>query len=273
MNRLARFAFRAVIWISAGVGASVLIASGVGAQTMTPPPGMILIDCPVRPAPWQAPGLQGHAGHDLNLDPSSAYALARGVPEQCIAYPGGSKDVYHRIIGLKAYIPRWGNDPGSQTGALSTAVAIRDNQSGTWNTTEQEFWGTGQDWRNYVSDDGRWVYSVRGGLNTQTCDVTSQPDWRRWPVMVTERDLVGCLDRIWERGGRLGMPSERAAVAATNTVTNVPATSTPLAPPASPSAIATPSTEERLTVLERQQAEMLQLLRQLQATPTVGVQP
>lgn len=230
------------------------------------PPGMMLVDCPVRPAPWQAPGIQGHPGFDLNIDPSSAPAMARGVPIQCIAFPGGSEATYHKIIGLKVYIPRYGTDPGSTTGALATAVAIRDINSGTWNTTEQEFWQTGQDWRNYVSDDGRWVYSVRGGLNTQTCDVTSQPDWRRWPVMVQERELIACLDKLWTNGGRLGMP-----VTPTPTPTVV-STSTVVSTPVPPVAQPVDDLRQRVVNLEQRQKntedKLDRILDILQATPT-----
>lgn len=240
------------------------------AQGVTPPPGMILVDCPVRPAPWQAPGIVGHPGFDLNIDPSSAYAMARGVPIQCIAFPGGSEATYHKIIGLKVYIPRHGTDPGSQTGALATAVAIRDINGGTWNTTEAEFWNTGQDWRNYVSDDGRWVYSVRGGLNTQTCDVTSQPDYRRWPVMVTERDLISCLDKLWSQGGRLGMPVTPTVAPATPTPTVV---STPIPPVAQP----VDDLRQRVVNLEQRQknteSKLDQIIDILRGTPTPNVAP
>ncbi len=249
----------------------LLFISGIEiGEAQTVPPGMMLIDCPVRPAPWQAPGIEGHPGFDLQRDPSSAYSIPRGVPAQCIVYPGGDLATYHKIIGLKVYIPRHGTDPGSQTGALATAVAIRDINGGTWNTTEQEFWNTGQDWRNYVSDDGRWVYSVRGGLNAQ-CDVTSQPDYRRWPVMVQEKDLIACLDTLWARGGRLGMPptpvpTSQPTVVATLVPTSQPAATAIPAHQAVP--VPTPSADEAwkaqmeaaVRVLQDQQQQIMDIL-------------
>ena len=267
---LGTLAFIGACWLAIFVG-------GVGAQTL--PPGMILIDCPIRPAPWQAPALAGHAGFDLNLDPSSAVSIARGVPAQCIAYPGGDERTYQRIIGLRVYIPRHGTDPGSTTGAMAQAVAIRDNSSGTWNSTEAEFWATGQNWRDYVSQDGRWVYSVRGGLDTQACDVPARYDWRRWPAMVQERDLIGCLDRIWARGGTLGMPVTPTVVSngtanQTQTAVPTPAITPTLAaitalPTVVPTATVNP-VEARLSELERAQREDRDLLRQMLELLTGG---
>jgi hypothetical protein len=241
------------------------ITNVAGAQTVAPPPGMILVDCPVRPAPWEAPVAERHAGWDLNLDPSAALSIARGVPASCIAYPGDREDIYRKIIGLRVYIPRHGTDPGSTTGAMATAVAIRDNNAGTWNTTEQEFWQTGQNWRDWVSPDGRWVYSVRGGLITDPtspryCDVATQSDWRRWPVLVQERDLLGCLDRIWARGGTLGMPS--TPTAAPTVVTQATQVPTVQALVVAPSPTPNPL-EKRLTELERRQAEDRSLLERI----------
>lgn len=244
----------------------------VGAQPMTPPPGMILVDCPIRPAPWQAPAIDGHAGFDLNVDPSSALSIARGVPKQCIAYPGGDERTYQRIIGLRVYIPRHGTDPGSTTVAMAQAVAIRDNSSGTWNSTEAEFWATGQNWRDYVSNDGRWVYSVRGGLDTQACDVPARYDWRRWPAMVQERDLVTCLEQIWARGGVLGLPvTPMPSITPTPTLATI---SQPTKLPAAiPTVVPTPTVnpvEARLAELERAQREDRHLLRQMLELLTGG---
>ena len=273
---LGTLAFIGACWL-------VIFVGGVGAQTL--PPGMILIDCPVRPAPWQAPAIAGHAGFDLNLDPSSAVSIARGVPAQCIAYPGGDERTYQRIIGLRVYKPRFGTDPGSQTGALPPAVAIRDNNSGTWNTTEAEFWATGQNWRDYVSGDGRWVYSVQGGLETQGCDVPARYDWRRWPAMVQERDLLGCLDAIWARGGTLGMPVTPTVVpTATQTIgkgldqRGGDAIAAPVVTAAIRTAVLSTPTptptvnpvEVRLAELERAQREDRDLLRQMLELLTGG---
>lgn len=284
MSRVARFTLLAVLLrvaLLVALPAGLIGLKPEAALGQTPPPGMVLVSCPVSPSPWEAPGLAGHPGWDLNLDPSSALSIARGVPEQCIAYPADSEQTYKRIIGLRVYIPRYGTDPGSQTGALAQAVAIRDNNSGTWSTTEAEFWGL-QNWRDWVSDSGRWLYSVRGGLVTDRndpryCDVVSQTEWRRWAVLVQERDLVGCLERIWARGGILGMPATATPVVVSNATnpaqTALPTPTSIASRPANAALAPTPSTEDRLTLLERQQAEMLQLLRQMQATPTPGAQP
>ncbi len=255
----------------------LLFLSGIEVgEAQAVPPGMMLIDCPVRPAPWQVPGITGHPGFDLQRDPGAAYAIVRGVPAQCIDYPGGSEVVYHQIIGLKVYVPRHGTDPGSQTGALATAVVICDlsgcgaHQAGS--SPDQEWWRSGQDWRNYVSDNGRWLYSVRGGLNTQTCDVTSQPDYRRWLVLVQERELIGCLDKLWERGGVLGrpvtpVPTSQPTVMSTPVPTPQPvATSVVVPPTAIP--VVTPTADEAwkaqmeaaVRVLQDQQQQIMDIL-------------
>ncbi len=249
----------------------LLFLSGIEVgEAQTVPPGMMLIDCPVRPAPWQVPGIAGHPGFDLQRDPGSAYSIIRGVPAQCIDYPGGSEAIYHQIIGLKVYVPRHGTDPGSQTGALATAVVICDlsgcgaHQAGS--SPDQEWFRSGQDWRNYVSDNGRWLYSVRGGLNTQTCDVTNQPDYRRWLVLVQERELTSCLDKLWERGGVLGrpvmpVPTSQPTAVPTTVPTPQPVATSVVAPPTATPA-PTPSADAlRLTQLE---ADMKELREQQQ---------